>query len=220
VVADLPRAIDFSVHYTHEDLGRFVETQGTYVRPDRWSSRTEVRDLTARKTYVLHTRSIGSAQWMQMDDWVGRVGCWLELTPAEVPVGYAYMTPGRPVPIHLLGELSRTRRGYAVPYRLAVRMFNGQLIERARLDEVDEPETPVKVYLRFTGGSLLDITVFGEDLVAALPRRHPGRRTLRAFTDALTVSVGFQDGSPRPVVTPREDLVFTEDEGTCRPPVA
>lgn len=186
---------------------RLMLTEGFAVAATGWKATTTFTlDAAGSKQRVMLTRATEGSVWMQMKDWTGEsAGCWLAMSPTEVPLGVAALSPVEPQYISVLGGVEPV--GYDGSDTVAAEMsithvlmlLTTKLQEPLGLTESDARE-PVEVVVGLRDGRVADLRVEGADLVSALDAVGATLDgDLRGFVEALSVELDFpvREGEPR-----------------------
>ena len=211
-----------------------TETTGRAALDGGWSSSTNfseelsglVEEGDGADDYRMEVRAPGSDDvFMQMVGWKEPfAGCWLQVDPGVVPVGFLAMTPGVPGYVGVLGALKAL--GFdpehedstivaTVSLRGALLLLTGQLVQALDVppDVMNGLRVPARVYLE--DGVLTDVSVYGDDIVEGV--RDAGGEADSEYADYLTgmyVSVRYTP-APRgadPVAAPDAGLVITAED--------
>lgn len=202
VIRRLPASLDFD--YTLEVDGHLlIDAEGTFRAPLSWASRTEVHDPSTGDVTVMNTVSMRREQWMQMESWPKHQRrCWLPLPPDKVPVGFQWMRPGVPIPLHVRDRLKSTTDGYGVRFDLASSLLSSQAVKAVGLDRHAGTTTLVPVEATVTDKAIESISVRGEDILDAVPLGRGVDRRAVASIEQMTIDLTFAPGRSVEIARP------------------
>lgn len=177
-------------------------------------------------------RSDGGRTWMQMDAWTPpRTGCWLEVAPGTVPLGFLGLTPGIPGYVRLLGHLRADEDTSADPDSLAAHtdagtvqiLFPGQTSDAmgfTNLTRANVRDTDVALSIVLDDGQITSITTTGKSLLDAWPAaRDRLDDEVEPFVEGMSSTLTFLDAappSPSPLLPP-DELTFAASDKGCGP---
>lgn len=206
-----------------------IELEGfADARSGEWAA-TAVFTDPAEGTTVgrVLTQSTGGRVIMQMEEWdEPRAGCWLRMSPTQVPLGIAALVPVEPIYVTLLGYLHAT--GFAdnsrnvvegsLDMQVAMRLLTGRLLEQIDLDEAKSPDARAPVEVALAGGRVERLKLAGSSLAAALEDAGGSIGDMAASAlDSMDVEITYREaGGDDIVAEPDPSLLFDDgDKAGC-----
>ena len=217
----------------------FTETTGRSAVAGGWRSSTsfseELSDLVDDGDevgdYRMEVRAPGRTHvYMQMVGWPEPyAGCWLQMGPDQVPVGFLAMSPGVPAYVGVLGAVRAlgfdaedddgSRIEVSLSLRGALLLLTGRTVQALAVppDAVRGTRVPARVYLE--DGVVTDVTVDGADIVEGVRSAGGDADSQYAgYLAALDVTIRYTpapDGSD-PVTAPKAGLVMSAEDMDAR----
>lgn len=197
------------------------------ARSGQWAA-TTVFTHPAEGTTIgrMLTRSTGGTVFMQMEEWDEPwAGCWLRMSPTQVPLGIAALVPDEPIYVSLLGYLRAT--GFAdesqnvvegsLDIQVAMRLLTGRVLEQIDLDEPKSPKARVPVEVALAGGRVERLRLAGSSMATAIEDAGGSIGVMAASAlDSMDVEVTYREAAGGDVVKePDPSSVFDGDKAGC-----
>ena len=213
-----------------EDAGHHWLKGGADLREDEWWITAETSS-GGDEPLAWSARSEGGRTWMQMADWPQpKTGCWLEMPPGMVPLGFQGLTPGLPGYISLLGWLQADGFEASDPSVLightdagAVQaLVPGQTADAmgmSSLKRADVRDTKVDLRIELVDDRIRSISTTGMNLLESWPAaRDQLDDRLEPFVEEMSTTLTFLDAAPAgpsPLAPPDDLIVQMSDDGGC-----
>lgn len=177
----------------------FMVTEGFADAAAGWKATSRFTFPDGRRR-VMFTRAVKGSLWMQMRDWTGpSAGCWLRMSPGQVPMGLSAFTPSEPQYVSILGVLNPAGYiGYStgtISARLSVNealvLFTTQLQQQLDLTPSQGKESVFAV-VEVRDGRIAAVRIEGLPILGELERagvKLDDRS--RGFLGALHVEIEF-----------------------------
>jgi hypothetical protein len=203
---------------------------GADLREEEWWISAETSS-DGDEPLAWSARSEGGRTWMQMADWPPpKTGCWLEMPPGMVPLGFQGLTPGLPGYISLLSWLRADGFDPSDPSVLightdagAVQaLVPGQTADAmgmSGLERADVRDTHVDLRIDLVDGGIRSISTTGMDLLESWPAaRDQLDDRLEPFVEEMSTTLTFLEvapAAPSPLAPPDDLIVQMSDDGGC-----
>jgi hypothetical protein len=187
------------------------------VDADGWQATTTQYSSGGDPQAVMHVRSSGGHVWMQMDHWTPPAkGCWLQMEPNTVPLGYAGMTADEPAYFGVIGALHALRPGEGDAFQGGMDVAQSlSLLGGSAVNEISVDPGHEDVHMRVTlaGGRVSEVLLSGQEIVRAVDAAGGSiSDNVRESLPRLSVSLRFPapTGEESPLVAPPEDKITTD----------
>lgn len=219
-------AVDYGFTLRAADLDLQVTT-GTFEIDSRSSAATTrfTEWTDSSRKYTMHTTSIGSVTYMQMETWRGaEKGCWVPLRQGFAPAGVQALSRRKPAFLAVLEEVRPAPWGEAtasgsmpaiLPLREVLTLMPEKGVEALGFKKrKPSRRQDVAVLLEIEDSRLARMTITGFNIREAL---HMGKRGVSRdsdhFAQGLNIELSYPlDATPREIRRPDPDLVMTREE--------